>query len=126
MLKRIFKTTNRSVFRTDLNETLDGHKNIVESINTTIWQTGVQINSLSTTLNAINNDATRKILTDRMDMALKVSDQMRNVHRKANDISADVFKLKMKLNSLDPQWDSQFGGAQENGELKNSSERPEN
>lgn len=103
-------------FAADLNDVLTGHKKIVESITTTIWQTGLQNNEMSTTLNALNHDATRKIVADSSDMALKVSDQMRHVHREANTISADVYKLKMKLNSLDPQWDSQFGGAQENGE----------
>lgn len=99
----------------DLNESLLGHKKVVEEITTTIWQSGLKNNDISITLNAINNDATRKINTDSMDMSAKVTDQMRQVHREANDISSDVYKLKMKLNSLEPNWDTQFGGAQENG-----------
>lgn len=105
-----------SVAPADLNESLAGHKKAVEAITTTIWQTGLQNNDMSTRLNGMNNDATRKIVTDRADVAMKVSDQMRKVHRGANDISADVYKLKMKLNALEPHWDTQLGGAQENGE----------
>lgn len=104
----------------DLNESLLGHKKVVDDITTTIWQSGLKNNDISITLNGINNDATRKIVTDSMDMAAKVTDQMRQVHREANDISADVYKLKMKLNSLEPNWDTQFGGAQENGETANN------
>lgn len=91
---------------------------MVYDINTTIWQTGVENNKLSNELSSLNNNATRKSLLDHVDQAVKVSDQMRKVHREANDISSDVFKLKSKLNALEPQWDSQFGGAQENGKKK--------
>lgn len=90
---------------------------MVYDINTTIWQSGVKNNQLSNELNALNNNATRKSIADHIIEAVKVSDQMRKVHREANDISSDVFKLKSKLNALEPQWDTQFGGAQENGKI---------
>lgn len=99
----------------ELNDLLNVHKNVVYDINTTIWQSGVQNNKLSNELSGLNNNATRKAISDHISQAVKVSDQMRKVHREANDISLDVFKLKSKLNALEPQWDTQFGGAQENG-----------
>lgn len=56
-----------------------------------------------------------KIVIDRLETSAKVSDQMREVRRNAVDISSDVYKLKSKLASLEPQWDTKLGMAQENG-----------
>lgn len=50
--------------------------------------------------------------------AAKVSEEMREIHREALDINSDIFKLKLKLASLEPEWDSKFGLAEENGNEK--------
>lgn len=91
-----------------------GHEKVVDTIKATIWQTGLNTNNISSTLNQLNNKATMKAVTDRMETAAKVSDQMRIVRHEAMDISRDVYKLKMKLSALDPQWDTKFGLAEEN------------
>lgn len=105
------------VFVPDLEDKLRGHQKIVDSIKNTIWQTGLRNNNISSTLNNFNNNATMKIVIDRLETAAKVSDQMREVRREAVDISSDVYKLKLKLAALEPQWDTKLGMAQENGKF---------
>lgn len=56
-----------------------------------------------------------KVVIDRLETGMKVTDQMREVRREAVGISSDVYKLKLKLASLEPQWDTKFGLAEENG-----------
>lgn len=94
------------------------HEKKVDSIKNTIWQTGLRNNNISSTLNALSkNDGTVKLVTDIGLTAEKISDQMREVRRGAVDINTDVYKLKMKLSSLEPQWDTKLGFAEENGNL---------
>lgn len=91
---------------------------MVDEIRTIVWQSGIHNNELSTKLSSLSNNISRKAETDyTSSQAVKVSDQMRKLHREASDISSDVFKLKSKLSTLEPQWDTQFGGAQENGKI---------
>lgn len=78
-------------------------------------QTGRTTNNITSHLETLNQDATRKEIHDRLETAKIVSDQMREVGREAGDIRSDVFKLKQKLNSLEPEWDTKFGMAEENG-----------
>lgn len=67
-----------------------------------------------------------KIVIDRLETSAKVSDQMREVRREAVDISSDVYKLKSKLASLEPQWDTKLGMAQENGKFIELTVKPLN
>lgn len=99
----------------DLEDNLKGHQKIVDTIKNTIWQTGLTNNNISSTLNTLNNNATMKIVMDHLNTSVKISDQMREVRRGAVDISSDVYKLKLKLTSLEPQWDTKLGMAEENG-----------
>lgn len=66
-------------------------------------------------MNSLADNESRKFLNATIDTSKKVSDQMREVRREAVDISSDVFKLKLKLASLEPQWAVKFGLAEENG-----------
>lgn len=92
------------------------HGKKVDSIKNTIWQTGLRNNNISTTLNALTkNEGTLKLVTDIELTTEKISDQMREVRRSAVDISSDVYKLKMKLSTLEPQWDTKLSFAEENG-----------
>lgn len=87
---------------------------MVDTIKNTIWQTGLENNNISSTLNTLNNNATMKIVIEHLNTSAKISDQMREVRRGAVDISSDVYKLKQKLTSLEPQWDTKLGMAEEN------------
>lgn len=88
----------------------------VDSMENIIWQTGLRNNNISSTLNSLADNESRKFLNATIDTSKKISDQMREVRREAVDISSDVFKLKLKLASLEPQWAVKFGLAEENGE----------
>lgn len=101
----------------DLEFTLNAQKRKVDSIKNSIWQTGLRINNISLTLNTFSKNDTQEFLRRTIDQANKVSDQMREVRRGAVDVmTSDVYKLKFKLNSLEPQWAVKFGRAAENGE----------
>lgn len=101
----------------DLEDDLKGHQKVVDTIKNTIWQTGLTNNNISSTLNNLNNNATMKIVVEHLNTSVKISDQMREVRRGAVDISSDVYKLKLKLASLEPQWDTKLGMAEENGKF---------
>lgn len=87
----------------------------VDSMENIIWQTGLRNNNISSTLNSLADNELRKFLNTTIDTSKKMSDQMREVRREAVDISSDVFRLKLKLASLEPQWAVKFGLAEENG-----------
>lgn len=81
-----------------------------------MWQTGIRNNNISFTLNTFAKNDSQEFLKRTIDMAKKVSDQMREVRRGAISVlSSDVYKLKLKLASLEPQWAVKFGLAEENG-----------
>lgn len=91
----------------------------MDSIKNTIWQTGLKNNNISSTLNQLaKNDGSMKLVGDIGVTAEKISDQMREVRRGAVDISSDVYKLKSKLASLEPEWDTKLGFAEENGIIR--------
>lgn len=103
-------------FALELEETLNTHEKKVDSIKNTIWQTGLKNNNISSTLNILaKNDGSMKMVADIGKTADKISDQMRELRRGAVDISSDVYKLKSKLNALEPEWDTKLGFAEENG-----------
>lgn len=103
------------LYFSDLEDDLKGHQKVVDSIKNTIWQSGLTNNNISSTLNTLNNNATMKVVVEHLNTSVKISDQMREVRRGAVDISSDVYKLKLKLTSLEPQWDTKLGMAEENG-----------
>lgn len=93
------------------------YKKKVDSIKNTIWTAGLRNNNISAILNSFSNEDTKDFLNRSIDMATKVSDQMREVRRGASDISSDVYKLKLKMASLEPQWAVKLGLAEENGDF---------
>lgn len=89
----------------------------VDSIKNTIWQTGLRNNNLSLTLNSFSKNDTQEFLKRTIETAKRVSEQMREVRRGAIAITgSDIYKLKLKLASLEPQWAVKYGLAEENGE----------
>lgn len=100
---------------TALEDILQTHTKKVDSIKNVIWQTGLKSNNISSLLNTLGSNETRQFLDATVETSKMVSAQMREVRRVAVDISSDVFKLKLKLASLEPQWSVKFGLAEENG-----------
>lgn len=88
----------------------------VDSIKNMIWQTGLRNNNLSLTLNSFSKNDTQEFLKRTIDAAKRVSEQMREVRRGAISITgSDIYKLKLKLASLEPQWAVKLSHAEENG-----------
>lgn len=111
-----FIHNNEKHYFTDLEYLLKSQKRKVDSIKNTMWQTGIRNNNISFTLNTFAKNDSQEFLKRTIDMAKKVSDQMREVRRGAISVlSSDVYKLKLKLASLEPQWAVKFGLAEENG-----------
>lgn len=100
----------------DLEFSLNTQRRKVDSIKNMIWQTGLRNNNLSLTLNSFAKNDTQEFLKRTIDAAKTVSDQMREVRRGAISVTgSDIYKLKLKLASLEPQWAVKFGLAEENG-----------
>lgn len=100
----------------DLEFLLNTQRRKVDSIKTKIWQTGLRNNNLSLTLNSFSKNDTQEFLTRTIDAANRVTEQMREVRRSAISITgSDIYKLKLKMASLEPQWAVKFGLAEENG-----------
>lgn len=101
----------------DLEYLLNAQRRKVDSIKNMIWQTGLRNNNLSQTLNSFSKNDTQEFLIRTIDTAKTVSEQMREVRRGAISVTgSDIYKLKLKLASLEPQWAVKFGLAEENGE----------
>lgn len=100
----------------DLGFSLNTQRRKVDSIKNLIWQTGLRNNNLSLTLNSFSKNDTQEFLKRTIDAAKTVTDQMREVRRGAISVTgSDIYKLKLKLASLEPQWAVKFGLAEENG-----------
>lgn len=104
------------VFLTDLEFLLNTQRRKVDSIKNTMWQTGLRNNNLSLTLNSFSKNDTQEFLARTIDAANRVTEQMREIRRNAISITgSDIYKLKLKMASLEPQWAVKFGLAEENG-----------
>lgn len=102
----------------DLEFSLKSQWRKVDSIKNTIWQTGLRNNNLSLTLNSFSKNDTQEFLKRTIEAAQRVSEQMREVRRSAISITGtDIYKLKLKLAALEPQWAVKFGLAEENGSI---------
>lgn len=99
----------------DLRDTLEYHQRTVSDVNSTIWHCAVKDAKITAALNGHNPERDSiKQIRHAVEISSKISDEMREVHRNAMDIGSDVYKLKNKLKTLDPEWDVKFGGAEEN------------
>ena len=86
----------------------------MENIGSTIRNAGIKNNDLSAKLTAIMKADSLQIIRDSASLANTISEEMKNVRKEAIDINSEVYKLKLKLENLEPDWDSKFGLAEEN------------
>lgn len=102
----------------DLEFLLKSQKRKTDAINNTMWQTGIRNNDILSQLNTFSKNDNQDLLKQAIESAKNYSEQMREVRRGAVAVmSSDVYKLKLKLASLEPQWAVKFGMAEENGKL---------
>jgi laminin alpha 1/2 len=71
-------------------------------------------NELTSKLNSINDEETMNSIQKSSKAVTQISSDMKNVQQEAIDMNNDIYKLKLKLAGLEPEWDSKFGLAEEN------------
>ncbi|XP_049530280.1 laminin subunit alpha-1 [Anopheles darlingi] len=99
---------------TALNETMIQKEKTVQSLKDQIWQTAIKNNNLMDEIGKVERGATMKTVQADLESSSIVSEQMKFVRQEAINMNSDVYKLKLKLKSLEPEWDTKFGLAEEN------------
>ncbi|KAL9706445.1 hypothetical protein quinque_009963 [Culex quinquefasciatus] len=98
----------------ELEEILIGKEKKVESLQYQLRLAGVDNNKVMEEQGQINRGEAMKKLQGTLDQANIVSNQMKFVREEAVGLNSDVYKLKLKLAKLEPEWDTKFGMAEEN------------
>lgn len=97
-----------------LKEMLDYQQTIVKNMSNQIRNSGKANNEMSALITKLSNSETGKTVQDSAIAADKILEDMSNIEKETSDIKNDVNKLKLKLEELDPEWDSKYGLAEEN------------
>ncbi|XP_055635054.1 laminin subunit alpha-1 isoform X2 [Toxorhynchites rutilus septentrionalis] len=98
----------------ELDEIMVMKEKNVESLQYRMRLAGVDNNKVLEEQAAVNRGEALKKLQATLDQANIVSDQMKFVREEAVGLNSDVYKLKLKLAKLEPEWDTKFGMAEEN------------
>ncbi|EAT47381.1 AAEL001477-PA [Aedes aegypti] len=98
----------------ELNEVMVSKEKQVESLQYKMRLAGVENNKIVEEEGLITRGDAMKKLQGTLDQANIVSDQMKFVREEAGMLNSDVYKLKLKLAKLEPEWDTKFGMAEEN------------
>lgn len=98
----------------ELNEVMVSKEKQVESLQYKMRLAGVDNNRIVEEEGLITRGDAMKKLQGTLDQANIVSDQMKFVREEAGVLNSDVYKLKLKLAKLEPEWDTKFGMAEEN------------
>ncbi|XP_055540243.1 laminin subunit alpha-1 isoform X2 [Wyeomyia smithii] len=98
----------------ELNEIMVMKEKNVESLQYRLRLAGVDNNKVMEEQGNLNRGAAMNKLQTTLDQANIVSDQMKYVREEAVTLNSDVYKLKLKLAKLEPEWDTKFGMAEEN------------
>ncbi|XP_058122412.1 laminin subunit alpha-1 [Anopheles ziemanni] len=99
---------------TALNETMIQKEKTVQNLKDQIWETAIKNNNLMDELGKVERGEAMKTVQSDLDRAGIMSEQMKFVRQDAINLNSDVYKLKLKLKSLEPEWDTKFGMAEEN------------
>uniref|UniRef100_A0A7G3AFZ3 Putative extracellular matrix glycoprotein laminin subunit alpha and gamma n=1 Tax=Lutzomyia longipalpis TaxID=7200 RepID=A0A7G3AFZ3_LUTLO len=97
-----------------LRETLEVFQDVVKNTKHTIFKTGIDNNKVMDKLTNLSNVDTMNSIRGNKELAEKISMQMQNVHRDAENMKSGVYLLKAKLQTLQPDWETDLGFAQEN------------
>ncbi|XP_058446853.1 laminin subunit alpha-1 isoform X1 [Malaya genurostris] len=98
----------------ELNDVMTMKEKKVESLQYHLRLAGVENNKVMEEQAAINRGDAMNKLQVTLDQANIVSGQMKFVREEAVTLNSDVYKLKLKLAKLEPEWDTKFGMAEEN------------
>ncbi|XP_059617833.1 laminin subunit alpha lam-3 [Phlebotomus argentipes] len=104
-----------------LKESLEAFQDVVKNTKHTVFKTGVDNNRVMDDLSTLSNVESMNTIRGMKDTAEKISTQMQDVHRIAENMNSGVYLLKAKLQTLQPDWEADLGFAQENVSVSTSS-----
>lgn len=93
---------------------LDNQEAIVKNMSNQIRNSGKTNNEMSALITKLSNSDTRKTVQESAGLADKVLGDMNVIEKETLDINNNVKGLKVRLEELDPEWDSKYGLAEEN------------
>lgn len=94
---------------------------MVKNTKHTIFKTGIDNNRVMDKLTNLSNADSMNTIRNMKETSEKISTQMQDVHRVAEDMNSGVYLLKAKLQTLQPDWETDLGFAQENVSVTTSS-----
>ncbi|XP_030377128.1 laminin subunit alpha-1 [Scaptodrosophila lebanonensis] len=86
----------------------------VERIKSTIFDSGLRTNNISSHLHGLATTSARRNAIDSLEMSNKVSEEMRAELRKAREMQKSIQKLRKSFAILEPDWEIKLGMAEEN------------
>ncbi|XP_055595374.1 laminin subunit alpha-1 [Uranotaenia lowii] len=98
----------------ELDEVMKDKENQVGSLQYKLRLAGVDNNKILEDLGNVKRGESLKKLQQTIDQSSIVSQQMKVVREEAVAQNSDVYKLKLRLKNLEPEWDIKFGKAEEN------------
>lgn len=97
-----------------LKEMLDYQQAIVKNMSNQVRNSGKTNNEMSALITKLSNSETGKTVQESAVVADEILEDMNVIEKETADINNDVYKLKSRLEELDPEWDSKYGLAEEN------------
>ena len=110
-LKKLFL---ENILPAVLKKQLNFHQDKVENIKNRILNAGIDTNNISTHLQNLADGKARKLSEESIDIAQKVSEQMRAETQRSRKIHQEIGKLKEKIAVLEPDWEIKMSMAEEN------------
>uniref|UniRef100_A0A1B0BIW7 Laminin subunit alpha-1 n=1 Tax=Glossina palpalis gambiensis TaxID=67801 RepID=A0A1B0BIW7_9MUSC len=97
-----------------LKQRLKSHEDKVEAIKSRIMEAGVRTNNISSQVQPLQRSRSRKIASESLDIAIKISEDMRVVSRRTHDLHRNILNLRDTMFLLEPDWEIKLGMAEEN------------
>lgn len=95
----------------------------MEGIKTRIINAGIKTNNISSHMQTLQHTTARKNAVESLDASAKISAEMKGVSKHAQELHADIKKLRDKFAILEPDWEIKLGLAEENISLTKTNVR---
>jgi laminin, alpha 1/2 len=86
----------------------------VAEMSNQIRNSGKLNNDISVMIGKLNNSETMKSVQQSAKLAENVLSNVKQIKKETSEFREDLIKLNERLQTLDPEWDSKFGLAEEN------------
>ncbi|TMW53859.1 hypothetical protein DOY81_001030 [Sarcophaga bullata] len=122
--KNLKHEAQQEINRTEaLKSRLKVHENKVENIKSRIIKAGERTNNVTSHMQSLKHTSARKYAVESLDLASKVTQDMKAISRHTADLHEDIKKLREKFNILEPDWEIKLGLAEENISLTKTNVR---